>query len=49
MHRALILPDFLFFLSLFIYFERERAQVGKGQRERERKNPKQSLYQGSNS
>ena len=30
-------------LSLFIYFEREKAQVGEGQREGERENPKQAL------
>ena len=32
----------IFFLSLFILRERERAQVGEEQRERERENPKQA-------
>ena len=29
------------FLSLFVYFEREKAQAGEGQREGEGENPKQ--------
>ena len=32
---------FFFFLSLFIYFERERAREGQRERERERQNPRQ--------
>ena len=36
-----------YFLLMFIYFDRKRAQAGEGQRERERereKNPKQASH-----